>query len=174
MNGLPSLTTAAAEFVVPRSMPMIRPFFAAGGRGAGAASSTTVASAGPPAPGASVGRGSGGGAGRREGGGAGGTAGGGRGGGGCGAPRARGGGGGRRWRGRWLPARVHRFLADRFRGRRGKGGIPVGRSGLCGRRRGDRRRRCWRWGRGRPWRRCDLRGASRSGCGRGDRRPLHG
>jgi hypothetical protein len=54
MNGLPSFTTAAAELVVPRSMPMIRPFFSEGGRGAGTVSSTNLASAAAAAAGASV------------------------------------------------------------------------------------------------------------------------
>src|SRR5918912_305021 len=68
MKGLPSLTTAAHELVVPRSMPMIGPVRGPAGR-SGTVSSTIVGSAstdGAAVTGPSVGRGSGGGAGRRE------------------------------------------------------------------------------------------------------------
>ena len=75
MNALPSLTTAAHEFVVPRSMPMIGPLRGPAGR-SGTTSSTIcgVASAGDVLSTLSrVGRGRGGGAGLRAGGGRDGT-----------------------------------------------------------------------------------------------------
>src|SRR5712691_11388884 len=63
---LGTTNSAAAELVVPRSMPMMRPFFAPGARGAGAVSSTNVGWAACDAAGARVWRGIGGGAGRRD------------------------------------------------------------------------------------------------------------
>src|SRR2546423_3244646 len=67
-KGLPSLTTAAQEFVVPRSIPITGPVgFAGLGAGSSSASSTGCGTGcGGADPGASVGRGSGGGAGRRD------------------------------------------------------------------------------------------------------------
>src|SRR5438067_11193919 len=67
-KGLPSFTTAAQEFVVPRSIPITGPVGLEGracGRSSGS-SPTSAAGCGCGAPGARVGLGSGGGAGRRE------------------------------------------------------------------------------------------------------------